>query len=273
MIFSPQIHIVFNAKETHRITEPLLQNPPHKLYYFTACIQKTKQKDPNLQFYHDNTQILKNKIPTIQIIHKEIDYVDYIAVIQEISKIVKIEREESPNATIYINISTGSKITSIASIEASKIWGLEYYYVYSSTYDPYDEGPVHKGDIYIEKPLTFPTQRPEKEHIQTLKLIDEMIQRRYAKKQLSKQEIQDAPQFAYLKDLVQKLQSSGIIDLESKHKDIHKRKSALYMKVKDFLRPLSKTLEYIEISSDTRNKKVMLSEKGKKLIQIFHYLN
>jgi len=273
MIFSPLIHIVFNAKETLRITEPLLKNPPHKLYYFTAYIQKTKQNDQNLDFYEKNTSVIKEHIPNIEIIHKEIDYVDYMAIIQELSKIVKDEREQNPHATIYINISTGSKITAIASIEAAKIWNLEYYYVYSTDYDPYDEGPLHKGEIIIEKPPSFPTQRPEKEHIQTLKLIYEMIQNRYIKKNLSKNEQQELPKFVFLKDVIQKLQSTGIVDLESKHKDLERRKSALYMKVRDFLNPLANHLGYIDISGDKRNKRITITKKGNELIEIFRYLD
>ncbi len=273
MIFSQQVHIVFNSQETDRITKPLLQNPPHKLYYFTAYIKKTKQKDANLKFMEQNIDTIQTHIPSITIIRKQIDYVDYIEIIQQISQIVKIERENNPNTTIYINISSGSKITAIASIEASKIWDLEYYYVYSSQYDPYEEGPLHTGDIIIMKPTTFPTQRPHKDHIRTLKLINKMIEERFAKKQLPKDKLQTVEKFIYMKDLINKLESNGVVQLDNKHRDPQKRKSALYMKVKDFLNPIANGLGYIEISNEKRNKHVTLTEKGKELIQIFQFLD
>ncbi len=272
MIFSPQVHIVFNCPETGRITHPLLENPPHKLYYFTAYIKKTKQKDVNLNLMKENIATIKNHIPTITIIRKEIDYVDYIEVIQQISKIVKKEREENPNSTIYINISSGSKITAIASIEAAKIWGLEYYYVYSSNYQPYDDGPIHSGEFYIIKPVTFPTQRPQKDHIRTLKLIEDMTNRKYRKKQLTESELRNIERFIYMKDLIRELESKEIIELESKNRDAQKQKSALYMKAKDFLSPIEKILGYITISKAKRNRKVTLTKKGKKLTEIFKYL-
>jgi len=273
MIFSPQVHIVFNCQEKGRITEPLLENSPHKIYYFTAYIKKTKQKDKYLEYMEENIQTIQNRIPAIKIVRKTVDYVDYIEIIQQISKIVKDERAENSNATIYINISSGSKITAIASIEAAKIWGLEHYYVYSDKYNQYDEGPVHTGKFYIERPVTFPTQRPRKDHIQTLKLIESMIQRKYENKILPKSELNGESKFIYFKNLIEKLEFEGIIGLESNNKDSKKRKSALYMKAKDFLDPLEKELHYITISKDKRNRKVRLTHEGENLIKIFRYLD
>ncbi len=273
MIFSPQIHIVFNCKEAGRITEPLLENSPHKIYYFTAFIKKTKQKDDYLEFMEKNIKTIQERIPSITIIRETVDYVDYLEIIQKISKIVKNEREENADAKIYINISSGSKITAIASIEAAKIWNLEHYYVYSDEYNPYDEGPVHTGKFFIERPVTFPTQRPRRDHIQTLKLIQEVLKHKYENKTLAKSNLNGDNKFIYLKTLIEKLESEGIIGLESNNTDAKKRKSALYMKAKDFLEPLEKDLHYITISKDKRNRKVKLTHEGKNLTKIFRYLN
>lgn len=273
MIFSPQIHIVFNCRETGRITEPLLKNPPHKLYYFTAFIKKTKQKDENIKYMEQNIDTIQTHIPAITIVRKSVDYTDYIEIIHQISKIVKLEREENPNTTIYMNMSSGSKLTAIASIEAAKIWDLEYYYVYASEYQQYDDGPLHTGEFFIEKPVTFPTQRPRKDHIQTLKLIQSLIKRKYGNKSLPKSELNGVENFIYFKELIQQLETIGIIGLESNHEDVKRRKSALYMKAKDFLDPIEKTLGYITISKDKRNRKVTLTEEGENLTKIFRYLD
>ncbi|MGV9200407.1 MAG: DUF6293 family protein, partial [Promethearchaeia archaeon] len=139
-LFASQIHIVFNAKEDKRITDPILKNPPNKLYYFTAYIEETGQKDENMEYFDKNTEILQKQIPTLKIIHRELDYTNYIHVIQEISKIIRDERAENGNSEIYINVGTGSKITSLASSEASKLWDCHIYYVFASKYDPSGEG-------------------------------------------------------------------------------------------------------------------------------------
>ena len=267
-MFSPQIHIVFNSQEDERITKPIINNPPNKLYYFTAFIRTTKQKDVNLDFYEKNIRLLKEKIPTLEIIQKKVDYTIYIEIIQELSKIIKSERENNPNAQIFINVSSGSKMTSIASVESSKLWNCEFYYIYSSQYDPYGGGPLHKGEFYIIKPITFPIKKPEEIYIKTLKLIDELIEIKYKKKLLEKKRVK----FVYLKKLIEDLESKGLLELNKEHEDPRSRKSALYMKSRHFLEPLINELKYIELSDDKRNKKVFLTNKGKDVLQIFKYL-
>ena len=267
-MFSPQIHIVFNCEEEERITKPIIDNPPSKLYYFTAFVRITKQKDVNMNYYEKNVKLLKKKIPLLEVMPKEVDYTNYIEIIQELSKIIKLEREMNPNCNIFINISTGSKMAAIASIEASKLWNCETYYVFSSIYDPHGEGPRHKGEFFVVNPITFPTKKPKEIYIQTLKIIDNLTKRKYEKKEYK--DVQK--EFIYKKSLIKELESKGFITLESKHKDPSSRKSALYMKSNKFLEPLVKDLKYIEISDDKRNKKVFLTDIGKKVLEIFKIL-
>jgi len=267
-MFSTQIHVVFNCREEERIFKPLIEHPPNKLYYFTAHIRETDQKDEFLDYYERNVKLLKDKIPFLEIITKEIDYTDYIEVIQEISKIINFEREINPQCKIFINISSGSKMTSIASIEASKLWDCKIYYVYSSHYDPYGEGPLHKGELLIKQPITFPIKKPKEIYIKFLKLFEDLIKNKYNKKDV---EIKKE-KFIYMKYLIDELKSKKFIELESKHNDPGKRKSALYMKANNFLEPLIKDLEYIEISDDKRNKKVYLTEIGQDITKIFKFL-
>ena len=267
-MFSPQIHIVFNCEEEERITKPLIDNPPNRLYYFTAYIRQTNQHDEFLDYYKRNVNVLREKISILEIIQKEVDYTNYIEIIQEISKIIKVEKKENPNCKIFINVSSGSKMTSLASIEASKLWKCEIYYVFSSFYDPHGEGPRHKGEFYIEIPLTFPINRPKDIYIKALKLIEDLIKNKYNKNTF----LEKREKFIYLKNLIEELESRLFIELERKHKDPRNRKSALYMKSYKFLEPLKKDLRYIKISDDKRNKKVYLTPNGKIINKIFKFL-
>ena len=242
-MFSPQIHIVFNCEEYQRITKPIIDNPPNRLYYFTAIIRKTKQKDVNIEYYKKNVNFLQEKIPLLEVIQKEVDYTNYIEIIQELSKIINSEREQNPNCNIFINISTGSKIASIASVEASKLWNCETYYVFSSLYDPHSGGSRHKGVFYIETPITFPINKPKEIYLKTLRLIADLIKRKYESKEYNKKQ----EKFIYKKKLIEELESKGFIELESKHDDLSSRKSALYMKSNTFLKPLVNEMKYINI--------------------------
>ncbi len=267
-MFSPQIHIVFNCEEEERITNPIIEIPPNKLYYFTAIIRKTNQKDINIDYYEKNTRFLKKKIPLLEIIQKEVDYTDYIEIIQELSKIIKTEREENPHCKIFINISTGSKMASIASVEASKLWKCDTYYVFSSLYDPHGGGPRHKGEFFIKTPITFPIKKPKDIYIRTLKIVQSLIKKKYENKEYdTEQEF-----FIYKKRLIEELEKGGFLELESKHQDPARRKSALYMKSTKFLEPLVKEMRYIKISDDKRNKKIYLTESGEEILKIFKFL-
>ncbi|MEE9378414.1 MAG: DUF6293 family protein [Candidatus Lokiarchaeia archaeon] len=267
-MFSPQIHIAFNCEEEERITKPIIDNPPNKLYLFTAFIKKTQQKDINMHFYERNIKTLKKEIPLLKIITKEIDYTDYIEIIQELSKIIKYEREENPNCKIFINVSTGSKIASIASTEASRLWDCQIYYVHSSKYEPHGEGPRHKGEFFIFEPVTFPIEKPKEIYIRILKLIDNLIKEKYQDKIYDKKK----GKFIYLKNLIYKLEAEKYLELVSKHKEPGSFKSALYMKSRNFLEPLVKDLKYIKISDDKRNKKVFLTSIGIEILKIFKFL-
>ncbi|MBA7516004.1 hypothetical protein ES705_08049 [subsurface metagenome] len=267
-MFSPQIHIVFNSKEDTRITKPILENPPNKLYYFTTYIKKTKQKDGNLIFFQKNTNLLLKKIPSLKIIKNEVDYTNYIEIIQELSKIIKSEREENKNCKIFINVSSGSKMTSLASIEASKLWDCNVYYLFSSIYKPDGEGARHKGNFHIFSPITFPINKPDETYIITLKLIKQLIDKKYSRKYNEKKQ----NKFIYMKYLIEKLESEGLVLLDKENEDSAYRKSALYMKARHFLNPLIKTLKYIELSDDHRNKKVFINERGEDVLQIFKFL-
>lgn len=267
-MFANNVHIVFNTKEDKRITDPILKSSPNKLYYFTARIEKTGQSDVNMEFFEKNINLLKKRIPTLDIIHKELDYTNYIEVIQAISRIIKEEREENDDADIYINVGTGSKITALASTEASKLWDCHIYYVYSSKYDPSGEGPQHKGEMYIKTPITFPIKKPEAIYIKVLKLIQRMITKKYKGKEYD----QSQAKFVYKKNLIDELIEKNFLKLEHKNEDERKRRSSYYMKSKKFFDPLEKELSYIQISDDRRNKKVRLTPTGKQILQIFQYL-
>ncbi len=267
-MFAPQIHIVFNCEEEERITKPILDNPPTRLYYFIAYVRVTNQKDVNMDYYKKNIKLLKEKIPLLEIIQKEVDYTNYIEIIQELSKVIKLEREKNPNCNIFINVSTGSKMASIASIEASKLWNCKTYYVFSSIYDPHGDGARHKGQFYMESPVTFPIKKPDEIYIKSLKVIEDLIKKKYENKEYNK----GHKKFIYKKSLIEALETKGFVKLESIHEDPSSRKSALYMKSNKFLEPIVKDLKYIKISKEKRNKKVYLTEVGKDILEIFKFL-
>lgn len=171
--------------------------------------------------------------------------------------IIRDEREQNPNCKIYINIGSGSKLTAIASIEAAKIWNLETYYVHSTEID-FGGGPKHIGEMIITPIKGFPTQKPRDDLIHVLKIIEKMMVR--------------GRSFVYKKRLLEALRDEGKLELIRENPDVKKVKSSEYMALNQrYLNPLEKQWDFIEISEDKRNKKIFLTEEGKKILKIFRY--
>lgn len=264
-MFSPQIHIVFNCEEEDRITKPLLEYPPNKLYYFIAFIKLTGQKDVNIAFYERNIKLLQKNIPNLEIITSEVDYLDYDELIRKLSIIIREERNKNPKCSIYFNASTGSNLCAIASIEASKAFECKYYYTTAEIYDPHGDGPHHKGKVTIFFPTTFPIQKPPIRHVQILQLINRMINKRFKGKlyDISKEKA------ISLKELVNALHDKGLIPLKKKHPDPKSQTSALYMNARTILMALEKKFNYIRLLGDRRYKKVCLTQSGKEIVNFF----
>ncbi|MHA1660731.1 MAG: hypothetical protein ACTSUT_16590, partial [Promethearchaeota archaeon] len=67
-IESHRVHVTFNSKEDNRILLPILNQVPYRLYYFTAYIKNTGQKEEHMDYFRKNITVLKEKIPSIEII-------------------------------------------------------------------------------------------------------------------------------------------------------------------------------------------------------------
>ncbi|MHA1283253.1 MAG: HFX_2341 family transcriptional regulator domain-containing protein [Promethearchaeota archaeon] len=259
--------MVFNCPEEKRITEPILQKPPIHLYYFTAYIKSTGQKDEHMDFFNKNVEVLQRELPNLEIIQKEIDYTDYLEVIQEISKIVKEEREKNPDCEICINLGSGSKMTALASAEASSLWNCSPYYVHSTYYNPQPAGPRHEGEIIVKTPVLFPLIKPDEELIMILKIIDNLMEEKY-----SVAEYEYERRFIYKKELLDYLIDNRIIELDRINPDDRKTRSSYYMKMKSKYLDKLENLNYIEIEREKRSQKIYLTNKGEDVVKIFKYL-
>ena len=266
-----KIHITFNSEEDKRIVEPILKQQPDKIYYFKAYIEKTGQKDQHLDFLEKNVAWIRKELPNAEIIIQDIDYTNYIKVIQEISLIIKNERKKNLECEILINMGCGSKITALASAEAARLWDCKVIYVFSTLYDPSHEGARHKGKFFIFEPPVFPALKPDAELIEVLKLLNKCINLKYKDKDI---DVPEEQKFIYKKKFIEFLKSSGKLPLRKKSEDPQKLKSSYYMMAnKRYLDPLEKELQYITISEDKRNKKIYLTENGKNVLEIFRFLD
>ncbi|MHA1734168.1 MAG: HFX_2341 family transcriptional regulator domain-containing protein [Promethearchaeota archaeon] len=252
-----KIHIVFNAQEFERITEFVIKSQAKRVYYFRFRSDYTEDRNP--RNFKLNVEVLKQSIPNVEIVPKFVNYTDYFEVIQEVSKIIRDERKKTLKdnipRNIYINLGTGSKISAIASMEASKLWNVTPYYVYSEEYNPNaKEGEaVHTGEMKMAHVPIFPAKKPTPEAIRVLKIIGKA-----------------GEAGIYKHALVDKLKEKGLLIVNAK--DANNERPALYMALNNnYIKPLRDTWGCVEVEDRRRNQKITLTDRGREVLKIFKY--
>lgn len=212
------------------------------------------------QYYEIKKQLQKYNIKVIQ---KGINLLNYIEIIQNISKIIRDERKNNPNTEILINLSVGTNITSIAAMDACRFWECTPYYVIGEKYIPQNEitketRSLSSGKMDVFAPPVFKIIKPKPNHIEALKIIAERKTGIYKKN--------------FRKELLRK----NLLVIQKKYDKPNdpKRLSAEYMAMnQQYIYPLRDTWKYIKISDAKRNQKIILTKNGEEIVQIFHYLS
>src|SRR6266516_4886246 len=123
-----RIHIVTVGFQIRRITEPLIRERADKVYLI-----KSAHEDKAIAYLDKVMKILR-KEKYLQVEKRAMDIWNLFDCLQTYKKIINEEEEKGgKNAHIYINVSTGSKVSSIAGSLACMIWkGTPYYaHIYS----------------------------------------------------------------------------------------------------------------------------------------------
>jgi len=253
-----QIHIAFQGFEIERISDPIIRMRADRAYLF---IYKDEKTEKFIDEYKTIEKQLKDN--NIEVIQKGIDLLDYIAVIQNISKIIQDERKKDPGVQIYINISVGTKITAIAGFDACRFWDCSTYYVRGEVYISEkeitkDTRTLSLGKMETLKPPIFNLNKPASNLIDALKIIAER------------------KTGIYKKDFIKKLLAKSLLIVQKEYEDREalKKRSAEYMALNhQYIRPLRDDWNYIHVSEARRNQKITLTELGEEAIQIFKYLS
>lgn len=233
-----RIHIVPVGYDTTRITKPLLDKRADKVYFIRHIGDKKSS-------YFD---FIKTKLDGSGIDIEE-EFVDIWDLFQCIGKYKEIVNSEKDNH-IYVNVSSGSKITAIAGMLTSMLMPkVEPYYVhieYSSvTPKKIKEDVVKKS---VELPV-FEINQPPKEYLTTLRL-------------LSKNGSMKKSQ------LIEELEIAEIV----KQKDLGKpffSEHAKHSQLRAILDPMEHIWDFIRIDGKGKRSRVKITPQGTFALNMF----
>lgn len=232
-----RVHVVPVGFEVKRVTEPILQLKGDRVYLISY-----KKDDKAV----DHIKKIKKVLAAKQIEVKE-EYTDIWNIMSCMEKFREIVTRERGNQ-IYFNVSTGSKLASIAAMLTCMIWKCESYYAKLK----YDEKKKQEEFVEndVEDVLSIPVYkilRPEDRHLLILGII------------------KDKGHKIKKKDLIEKLKELRIIrPVVGETLTIHAEHSQLNV----MLKPLIDE-HYVEVQSRGRSSIVMLTQQGENALKIF----
>lgn len=229
---SLRIHIAPVGFEFDRVVIPLKTNRADKVW----LLRHAPDKKPTLKYLERITQELRKEKIEYEI--AETDLFDLIAVLHKTNEILQIESKHR----VYVNISSGSKVTAIALALACMFWGGTPYYVKPMEYASLNSHEtISKGVRDIVEVPKFKIYKPETEHLDVLKII------KNAKGNIKRKTL--------LEELVKNGKIKSKISDQAKYNFMNR----------NFLRPLLER-NFIELS----NSEIKLTDQGRDTLEIFN---
>jgi hypothetical protein len=223
-----------------RITEPLIRERADKVYLITHS-----QDDKAVPYLEKISKLLR-KEKFLKVEKRTTNMWDLFECLQTYKNIIK---EEAGH--VYINVSTGSKVSSIVGTLACMIWKGTPYYAhidYDDKKDPDDGLSDESVTSLVELPV-YSINRPKPESLFVLKILSESKGGRVKKS-----------------NLIEQLEEAGLID-----KDLSI--AAKHSKLKGLLNSISISggldNPLVEVEYRGRQSNVILTTQGESTLKIF----
>jgi CRISPR locus-related DNA-binding protein len=221
-----------------RITAPLIEHRADKVYLVS------KGKDDHAADRRKEIRKILDKHPHVSVKEVYVNIWDLFSAVEEYRKIFDSEKANH----VHVNVSTGSKIISIAGMISCMLWsGIPYY----TKLDYEDGGASVSSDKRKVKDTDFlpvyQIAKPSSELMQVLSIIDKnggMITK---------------------KALIEELQEMKLIPVYAPSQP----KSAPHSRLRALLDPLVTQWRFVSVKSKGRRSEVSLEEQGKNALRIF----
>lgn len=239
-----RIHIVPVGFEFRRVTEPLVRMQADKVYLVTYGKDDSARK-----FFLQIKKELGQNYKHIKVEEVFVDVWNLYDCIEEFREIV-LEENKMGNH-VYVNVSTGTKITSIAGMLSCMLWGAYPYYARVSY--PSVKGIELPPTEHVEEPDLLPVydvKRPKPELLLALSILKANRGRMRKVR------------------LIEKLEAVGVIQLRDESKSAL-TKAAKHSQLRALIDPLEKEWKYIRVEAKGRRSEVIITEQGETALKIF----
>lgn len=240
MIAPLRVHISPVGFDFERVIDPLLKMKADKVYLVTY------QHNDKAQTYINKIVDKLSKNTSVDIKDSYFDMWDFY---ESIEKFRKIILDETGN-NIYINISTGTKITAIAGMLSCMLWNAEPYYVKLDY--PSDNLPLISQKVIDTTMLPkYSIKKPDNRFLTILSMLHE----------------EESGTLRKVK-LISKLENLGII---RKRDDTRTEftATAKHSQLKALLDPMQYEWNYIIVTTYGKRSEVSITPQGENALKIF----
>jgi len=239
-----RIHIVPVGFEFRRVTEPLVRMQADKVYLVTY-----HEDDSARKFFGQIKKELGQNYKHIKVEEVFVDVWNLYDCIEKFREILLEEKRRGNH--VYLNVSTGTKITSIAGMLSCMLWGAYPYYARVSY--PSTKGMGIPATEHVEEPDLLPVydvKRPKPELLLTLNILSANHGRMRKAR------------------LIEKLEAVEVIRLRDESRSAL-TEAAKHSQLRVLLDPLEKEWKYVRVEARGRRSEVIITEQGETALRIF----
>jgi CRISPR locus-related DNA-binding protein len=239
-----RIHIAPVGFEFRRVTEPLIRLQADRVYLVTQSADDSARK-----FFVQVKKELAQNYRHIKIEEVFVDIWDLYDCIEKFREIILSEKKEGNH--VYVNVSTGTKITAVAGMLSCMLWGAHPYYArVSYTSAKWTDTPPTEHVEDSDMLPVYDIKKPKPEFILVLSLLKANGGRMRKAR------------------LIEKLENTGIIRLKDENRSAF-TKAAKHSQLRVILDPLETEWKCIRVEASGRRSEVIMTEQGETALKIF----
>lgn len=227
-----------------RVVEPLLDPRADKIFFIRHEKGAIRGHD---KFFNSITREIKKV--SIKYDEIETDIWDLFQCIEIFREIIQDEIKKENR--VYINVSTGTKVTAMAGILACMMWDQTPYYV--KLKNPTKKSIKIIPKIAVKESEILPTFDIRKPDYKTMKVLEKIVS--YRDEMLRKWQ------------LTEYLENEGII--KSSNSDNTLTENAKLGQLQNILLPMEKEWGFVETEHRGSKSQVKITKKGKQALKIF----